>query len=70
MNSVFEVTDDRGVKKSVASNERYYMPSEISWLLASMGFQQIALSGCTPGQFDKNKVLTPNDYEMLVIATR
>jgi 2-polyprenyl-3-methyl-5-hydroxy-6-metoxy-1,4-benzoquinol methylase len=69
MTSVLEVTDDSGVKKSLHCNERYYAPSEISWLLASLGFQQIEIHGCAPGQFDKNKGLTPDDYEMLVIAT-
>ncbi|HEV8713201.1 MAG TPA: class I SAM-dependent methyltransferase [Candidatus Binatia bacterium] len=69
MTSIFEVTDDSGLKKSLHCNERYYAPSEISWLLASLGFQKIEIYGCAPGQFTKNKVLTPNDYEMLVIAT-
>jgi 2-polyprenyl-3-methyl-5-hydroxy-6-metoxy-1,4-benzoquinol methylase len=69
MTSVLEVTDDSGVKKSLTCNERYYAPSEISWLLASLGFQKIEIYGCTPGQFTKTKALTPSDFEMLVIAT-
>jgi len=69
MTSVLEVTDDSGVKKSLTCNERYYAPSEISWLLASLGFQKIEICGCAPGQFNKKKMLTSNDYEMLVIAT-
>lgn len=69
LTSVLEVTDDSGVKKSLHCNERYYTPSEISWLLASLGFQTIEIHGCAPGQFNKNKALTPRDYEMLVIAT-
>src|SRR5262249_39805665 len=69
MTSILEVTDDSGVKKSLTCNERYYAPSEISWLLASLGFQKIEICGCAPGQFNKNKMLTPNDYEMLVLPT-
>jgi hypothetical protein len=69
MTSVFAVTDDSGMKKSLTCNERYYAPSEISWLLASLGFHQIAIYGCMPGQFNKDKLLTPDDFEMLVIAT-
>jgi 2-polyprenyl-3-methyl-5-hydroxy-6-metoxy-1,4-benzoquinol methylase len=69
MTSVLEITDDSGVKKALTCNERYYAPSEISWLLGSLGFQQIEIYGCAPGQFTKNKMLTPNDYEMLVLAT-
>jgi hypothetical protein len=68
MTAILEITDDSGVKKSLHCNERYYAPSEISWLLASLGFQQIEIYGCAPGQFNKHKVLTPDDYEMLVIA--
>jgi 2-polyprenyl-3-methyl-5-hydroxy-6-metoxy-1,4-benzoquinol methylase len=69
MTSVLEVTDDSGVKKALTCNERYYAPSEISWLLTSLGFQKIEICGCAPGQFNKNKMLTSNDYEMLVLAT-
>jgi len=69
LTSILEVTDDSGVKKSLQCNERYYAPSEISWLLASLGFQGVDICGCAPGQFNKQKLLTPNDYEMLVIAT-
>jgi len=68
MTSVLEITNDSGVKKALTCNERYYAPSEISWLLGSLGFQKIELYGCAPGQFTKNKVLA-NDYEMLVRAT-
>ncbi len=68
MTSVLEITNDSGVKKALTCNERYYAPSEISWLLGSLGFQKIELYGCAPGQFTKNKVLA-NDYEMLVLAT-
>jgi 2-polyprenyl-3-methyl-5-hydroxy-6-metoxy-1,4-benzoquinol methylase len=69
MTSVLEITDDSGVKKSLTCSERYYAPSEISWLLASLGFTKIEICGCAPGQFNKNKMLTSNDYEMLVLAT-
>ena len=39
--STFVVTDDSGVEKSLIGNERFYAPSELSWLLASIGFQHI-----------------------------
>jgi 2-polyprenyl-3-methyl-5-hydroxy-6-metoxy-1,4-benzoquinol methylase len=69
LTSILEITDDSGMKKSLHCNERYYAPSEISWLLASLGFHKVEIYGCAPGQFNKHKVLTSNDYEMLVIAT-
>ncbi|MCU0612286.1 MAG: class I SAM-dependent methyltransferase, partial [Candidatus Eisenbacteria bacterium] len=31
--STFEVTDDDGVRKTLTCNERYYAPSEMTWLL-------------------------------------
>jgi len=69
MTSIFEFTNDSGVKKALTCDERYYAPAEMSWLLASLGFQRIEIYGCAPGQFNKNKVLTCDDLEMLVIAT-
>jgi len=69
MISVLEITDDKGVKKSLTCNERYYAPVEIAWLLAGLGFTKIEICGCTPGQFTKTQGLTPSDYEMLVITT-
>jgi 2-polyprenyl-3-methyl-5-hydroxy-6-metoxy-1,4-benzoquinol methylase len=69
MTSIFEFTDDNGVKKSLHCNERYYAPAEISWLLVSLGFRGVEVYGCTPGQFTRHRALTPDDLEMLVSAT-
>ncbi len=68
MASVFEMTDDSGRKRSLTCNERYYAPSEMSWLLNSLGFRNIEIFGCTPGQFSRDRKLTPDEFEMLVIA--
>ncbi len=66
--SEYEATDDSGVKKILKCNERYYAPSEITWLLKSLGFTKTEIYGCTPGRFGRDKTLTPDDFEMLVIA--
>lgn len=68
--SVFEIENDSGKIKRLECNERYYVPSEISWLLKSLGFVNISIYGCKQGAFSRNERLTSNDYEMLVIAEK
>ncbi len=61
-------TNDNGIESQVECNERYYIPSEITWLLKSLGFQTIDIYGATLGAFSRNDKLTTSDFEMLVIA--
>jgi 2-polyprenyl-3-methyl-5-hydroxy-6-metoxy-1,4-benzoquinol methylase len=68
--SVVEVTDDRGKKKTLRCNERYYVPSEMTWLLRSAGFEKVSISGCRLGAFSRDDKLTPDDFEMLVVAEK
>jgi len=68
--SVFETTDDDGKKMILNCNERYYVPSEITWLLKSIGFSKIDILGCTLGAFNRNEKLTTEHYEMLVVAEK
>ncbi|MGC9517820.1 MAG: class I SAM-dependent methyltransferase [Methanomicrobiales archaeon] len=63
-----EIEDDKGNKMILNCNERYYMPSEINWLLKSLNFQKIDILGCKLGNFSRKDKLTTEDYEMLVIA--
>jgi SAM-dependent methyltransferase len=39
--NITEVEDDDGNKKELICNERYYVPSEITWLLKTLGFSKI-----------------------------
>lgn len=64
------VEDDLGNKKELASNERYYVPSEITWLLKSLGFKKIEIYGATLGAFSRKDKLSTEDFEMLVIAQK
>ncbi len=66
--NVTTVEDDSGNKKELACSERYYVPSEITWLLKSLGFQKIDIYGAKLGAFSRNDQLTTEDFEMLVIA--
>jgi ubiquinone/menaquinone biosynthesis C-methylase UbiE len=66
--AVFE--DDSGNKKELKCNERYYVPSEISWLLKTLGFKKIDIFGAKLGAYSRNGKLTTEDFEMLVVAEK
>ena len=66
--TVFE--DDDGNKKKLTSNEWYYVPSEITWLLKTLKFKTIDICGSKLGAFSRNDKLTTDDFEMLVIAEK
>lgn len=68
--SVYETEDDSGNKLSLNCNERYYVPSEICWLLKSAGFKKVDIFGATLGQFSRTDPLSTEDYEMLVVAEK
>jgi len=63
-----EIEDDQGQKLFLNCNERYYVPSEITWLLKSLNFHKIDIYSCKLGKFSRKDILTTEDYEMLVIA--
>ena len=68
--TITEVEDDSGTKKSLECNERYYVPSEITWLLKTLGFSNIDIFGAKLGAFSRNDRLTTEDFEMLVISEK
>jgi 2-polyprenyl-3-methyl-5-hydroxy-6-metoxy-1,4-benzoquinol methylase len=68
--SLFETEDDAGKKLILNCNERYYVPSEITWLLKSSGFRESEVCGCRLGAFSRNDKLSTEDFEMLVIAIK
>jgi hypothetical protein len=63
-------TDDSGKKRRIPTNERYYAPSEINWLLRSLKFSEIEIFGCKLGEFSRQHLLTADDFEMLVVARK
>jgi hypothetical protein len=65
-----EFVDDTGNKKSLNCNERFYVPSEITWLLKSLNFKSIEIFGAKLGAFSRNDKLTTENFEMLVIAEK
>ena len=66
--SDIEFEDDFGNKKKIKCNQRFYIPSEISWLLKSLGYRKIEIFGAKLGKFSREDKLTTKDFEMLVIA--
>ena len=68
--NITEIEDDLGNLKTLDCNERYYVPSEISWLLKSLGYKKIDIYGAKLGMFSRNDNLTTEDFEMLVIAEK
>ena len=60
--------DDLGNKKELQCNERYYAPSEITWLLKRLDFITIDIFGAKLGAFSRDDKLTTEDFEMLIIA--
>jgi len=68
--STYEMTDDMGNKKVLKCNERYYVPSEITWLLKSIGFKNVTICGGKLGAFSRDELLTTDNFEMLVIAQK
>ena len=62
--------DDLGNRKELHCNERYYTPSEITWLLKTLGFNAIHIFGAKLGAFSRDAKLSSEDFEMLVIAEK
>ena len=68
--NITEFVDDDGSKRTLECNERFYVPSEITWLLKSLGYIKIEIYGAKLGEFSRNHKLTTQDFEMLVIAEK
>lgn len=68
--STYELTNDDGSKMTLNCNERYFMPSEITWYLKSLRFQTVEIFGCKLGNFNRQDLLTTEDFEMLIVAEK
>ena len=67
--NITEFEDDDGNKKILDCNERYYVPSEITWMLKSLGFRTVDIMGAKLGAYSRADRLTTEDFEMLVVAS-
>ncbi|MBK6566964.1 MAG: class I SAM-dependent methyltransferase [Saprospiraceae bacterium] len=68
--NITKIVDDHGIEHEYECNERYYVPSEITWLLKTLGFTKIDIFGAKLGAFSRKDMLQKDDFEMLVIAER
>jgi ubiquinone/menaquinone biosynthesis C-methylase UbiE len=68
--SVLKAVDDSGRKMTLHCNERFYMPSELHWMLHSLGFKDINVFGCTVGKFRRRVKPSPEEFELLAIAVK
>ena len=68
--SALTVEDDHGTKRELQCNERYYVPSEMTWMLKTLKFKSVDIYGAKLGAFSRNDKLTTEDFEMLIIAEK
>jgi SAM-dependent methyltransferase len=68
--NITEIEDDHGNKRTLNCNERYYVPSEITWMLKTLCYKQIHIFGAKLGAFSRENNLTTEDFEMLVVADK
>jgi len=69
-NFILEIEDDNCKEKNIKAKQRYYLPSEISWRLKNIGFNEVDIYGCELGNFDRNRKVNKKDMEFLVIAKK
>jgi len=65
-----EFEDDSGRKNKLKGQQRFYLPSEISWRLKSLGFSRVEFLGSYQGKDARKHPLTEDHFEMTVIATK
>jgi 2-polyprenyl-3-methyl-5-hydroxy-6-metoxy-1,4-benzoquinol methylase len=68
--NITTVEDDFGNMKELECDESYYVPSELTWLLKTLGFKKIDIYGAKLGALSRNDKLTTEYFEMLVIAEK
>lgn len=68
--SDYTETDDSGNIMELKCNERFYSPSEISFMLTLLGLTKIDILGCDIGEFKRDFKLSTDNYQMLVIAEK
>ena len=62
--------DDHGRPIELDCDERWYAPSELTWLLKQAGFATVEIFGARLGAFSRSNPLTADDIEILAIAQK
>jgi SAM-dependent methyltransferase len=70
MRSRVKTVDREGRPIEIDSDERWYIPPELTWLLKQAGFASVEIFGARLGAFSRADALTPDDFEMLAVAVK
>jgi 2-polyprenyl-3-methyl-5-hydroxy-6-metoxy-1,4-benzoquinol methylase len=68
--TILKTVDDGGREMTLYCNERYYVPSELRWMLQPLGFKDIGIFGCTVGRFSRKVKPSSEEFELLAIAVK
>jgi SAM-dependent methyltransferase len=68
--STYDFTDDNGKELKLSCSERYYAPSEITFMLRQLGVSKVEIFGGEIGAFERNRPLQTTDYELLVVVEK
>jgi SAM-dependent methyltransferase len=68
--SILKAVDDSGRRMTLYCNERYYVPSELRWMLQALGFKNIGIFGCTVGKFSRKVKPSSDAFELLALAVK
>ncbi len=67
---VYKHVDDNGERHLLKCNLRYHIPPEMTWLLHSVGFSTVNIYGAELGKWSRDKKLSADDLEMLIVARK
>jgi SAM-dependent methyltransferase len=70
MRSRLNTFDDHGRPIALDCDERWYVPSELTWLLKQAGFAAVDIYGANLGAFSRSDPLTADNFEILAIAAK
>lgn len=68
--TVYKHVDDNGERHLLRCNLRYHIPPEMTWLLHSVGFSTVNIYGAELGKWNRDKKLSADDLEMLIVARK
>ena len=70
MRSRLSTFDDHGRPIALDYDERWYVPSELTWLLKQAGFAAVDIFGANLGAFSRSDPLTADNFEILAVVTK
>lgn len=68
--NTFDFSDDDGNSSTLTASERYYAPSEIRWMLNSLGFSTVDIFGGVVGEFSRNTKVSGDTFELLIVGCK